>query len=308
MRDAFSSELIKIASENPKVLLLTGDHGYGLFDGLRKRCKSQYVNMGVAEQNMVGVAAGLSRSGFLPLVYGLSSFIPVRVLEQIKIDVCHDKLPVIFLGDGAGFVYSHLGTSHQSTEDISVTRAIPNLVILSPADRYEMISCMQLAYKIGEPVYLRIGKSDRGDVHQNQPNFNIGDLLKLKNGKSGLHLIATGSMVKTAMEISKEYKNISLSSAPCLKPINKDQVISICKENKVIVTLEEHSIYGGLGSIISEIAAEVSIAKVLRIGVKDSFSEFCGTYEYLLKEHGLDLKTVKSTISRYLNNNNMQVS
>ena len=114
-------------------------------------------------------------------------------------------------------------------------------------------------------------------------------------------------MVKTAMEISKEYKNISLSSAPCLKPINKDQVISICKENKVIVTLEEHSIYGGLGSIISEIAAEVSIAKVLRIGVKDSFSEFCGTYEYLLKEHGLDLKTVKSTISRYLNNN-MQVS
>ena len=139
MRDAFSSELIKIASENPKVLLLTGDHGYGLFDGLRKRCKSQYVNMGVAEQNMVGVAAGLSRSGFLPLVYGLSSFIPVRVLEQIKIDVCHDKLPVIFLGDGAGFVYSHLGTSHQSTEDISVTRAIPNLVILSPADRYDCL-------------------------------------------------------------------------------------------------------------------------------------------------------------------------
>ena len=307
MRDAFSSELIKIASENPKVLLLTGDHGYGLFDGLRKKCNSQYVNMGVAEQNMVGVAAGLARSGFLPLVYGLSSFIPIRVLEQIKIDVCHDKLQVIFLGDGAGFVYSHLGTSHQSTEDISVTRAIPNLVILSPADKYEMMSCMQLAYKIGQPVYLRIGKSDRGDVHQNQPNLNIGDLLKLKEGKPGLHFIATGSMVRTAMEISEEYKNISVSSAPCLKPINKEQIINICKENNLIVTLEEHSIYGGLGSIITEIAAEVSEAKVLRIGVKDSFSEFCGTYEYLLKEHGLDLETVKSTISNYLNNNNLQV-
>ena len=307
MRDAFSSELIKIASENPKVLLLTGDHGYGLFDGLKKKCNSQYVNMGVAEQNMVGVAAGLSRSGFLPLVYGLSSFIPIRVLEQIKIDVCHDKLQVIFLGDGAGFVYSHLGTSHQSTADISVTRAIPNLVILSPADKYEMMSCMQLAYKIGQPVYLRIGKSDRGDVHQNQPNLNIGDLLKLKEGKPGLHFIATGSMVRTAMEISEEYKNISVSSAPCLKPINKEQIINICKENNLIVTLEEHSIYGGLGSIITEIAAEVSEAKVLRIGVKDSFSEFCGTYEYLLKEHGLDLETVKSTISNYLNNNNLQV-
>ena len=170
-----------------------------------------------------------------------------------------------------------------------------------------MMSCMQLAYKIGQPVYLRIGKSDRGDVHQNQPNLNIGDLLKLKEGKPGLHFIATGSMVRTAMEISEEYKNISVSSAPCLKPINKEQIINICKENNLIVTLEEHSIYGGLGSIITEIAAEVSEAKVLRIGVKDSFSEFCGTYEYLLKEHGLDLETVKSTISNYLNNNNLQV-
>ena len=303
MRDAFSSELIKLASKDPKLLLLTGDHGYGLFDGLRKQHKAQYLNMGVAEQNMVGVAAGLSRSGFRPMVYGLSSFIPTRVLEQIKIDVCQDKLPVIFLGDGAGFVYSHLGTSHQATEDISVTRAIPNLTILSPADRFEMISCLNMAYKSELPVYLRIGKSDIGDVHKKEVNLGSGDLIKVISGKSYLHFVATGSMVKLATKLSEEFFNSSVSSAPCLKPINKDQILNICKANKIIITLEEHSVYGGLGSIISEIVSEIGSTKVLKIGVKDRFSEFCGTYEYLLKEHGLDFDSIKSTISSYLDEN-----
>ena len=145
MRDTFSDKLVEIASEDSTVMLLSGDHGYGLFNSLREAKPAQFINMGVAEQNMVGVAAGLSRVGFKPIVYGLSAFIPIRVLEQIKLDVCHDNLPVIFIGDGAGFVYSHLGTSHQSTEDIAATRAIPNLIILSPGDRFEL-ECFQLAY------------------------------------------------------------------------------------------------------------------------------------------------------------------
>src|SRR6266581_5688587 len=142
MREAFSNALVKSGRNNPKVLLLTGDHGYALFDDFRRHCPKQYINAGVAEQNMVGIAAGLARAGFKPVVYGLSAFIPVRVLEQIKLDVCHDDLPVIFIGDGAGLVYSQLGTSHQSTEDIACTRSIPGLTILSPADRFEMTACM----------------------------------------------------------------------------------------------------------------------------------------------------------------------
>src|ERR1700712_4849555 len=133
---------MRLAVQDPKVLLLTGDHGYALFDAFRKECPSQYINAGIAEQNMVGMAAGLARVGFRPFVDGLSAFVPIRVLEQIKLDVAHDDLPVIFLGDGAGFVYSHLGTSHQSTEDIACTRAIPGLEVLSPADRFEMAATM----------------------------------------------------------------------------------------------------------------------------------------------------------------------
>jgi transketolase len=157
MRTAFSDTLIRLAKADPNVLLLTGDHGYALFDDFRLECSAQYINAGIAEQNMVGMAAGLARAGFRPIVYGLSAFIPVRVVEQIKLDIAHDKLPVMLIGDGAGFVYSHLGTSHQSTEDIACTRAIPDLSVYSPADRFEVTACMELAYKSKSPVYLRMG-------------------------------------------------------------------------------------------------------------------------------------------------------
>jgi transketolase len=131
MRAAFSEALVRLAKADRNVLLLTGDHSYALFDDFRRECPAQYINDGIAEQNMVGMAAGLARVDFRPIVYGLSAFVPVRFVEQIKLDVAHDKLPVIFIGDGAGFVYSHLGTSHQSTEDIACTRSIPDLSPMS---------------------------------------------------------------------------------------------------------------------------------------------------------------------------------
>src|SRR5882757_4836415 len=119
MRAAFSKSLVEAGLRDPRVLLLTGDHGYALFDEFRRVCPRQYINAGVAEQNMVGVAAGLAKAGLRPVVYGLSAFVPVRVLEQIKLDVCYEQLPVVFIGDGAGVVYSTLGASHQCTEDIA---------------------------------------------------------------------------------------------------------------------------------------------------------------------------------------------
>src|SRR5436309_5779928 len=145
MRNAFSHALVEAARRDSRVLLLTGDHGYALFDEMRRSCPDQYINAGVAEQNMVGVAAGLAKGGFRPVVYGLSAFVPIRVLEQIKMDVCYEHLPVIFIGDGAGVVYSTLGTSHQSTEDIAALYAVPHLSILSPADSAEMTSCLTAA-------------------------------------------------------------------------------------------------------------------------------------------------------------------
>lgn len=302
MRDAFSEALVRLAVLDPKLLLLTGDHGYALFDAFRKRCPDQYVNAGIAEQNMVGMAAGLARLGFRPFVYGLSAFVPVRVLEQIKLDIAHDNLPVVLLGDGAGFVYSHLGTSHQSTEDIACARVIPKLSVLSPADRHEMTSCMHHAYELDGPVYLRMGKSDRGDVHaQALPPLQSGRLLQVRVGKPGLAaLIATGSMVRTALEIAGPELDVSVWSAPFIKPIDAEQVSAIASSSGGIVVLEEHSTYGGLGSVVSEIVSERALVRVLRIGVSDRFSEHCGTYAYLLREHGLDTDSVRACVQTFV--------
>lgn len=302
MRDEFSKALVHLAKADPNVLLLTGDHGYALFDEFRSVCPNQYINAGIAEQNMVGLAAGLARSGFRPIVYGLSAFVPIRVLEQIKLDVAHDHLPVIFIGDGAGFVYSHLGTSHQSTEDIACTRSIPNLQVYSPADAFEMTLCMQMAYKCHASVYLRIGKSDRGSVHAHELATPLGDLVCVKSGSpGGISFIATGSMTRSALQISQlSFPDASIWSAPFLKPINSSQISTICSNSCAVVTFEEHSIFGGLGSIVAEIASEQYPVHILRVGVRDRYSEHCGTYDYLLKEHGLDSYSIETQLRTFL--------
>jgi transketolase len=301
MRAAFSSTLARLALADSKVLLLTGDHGYALFDEFRKACPDQYINAGIAEQNMVGMAAGLARVGYRPFVYGLAAFVPIRVVEQIKLDIAHDNLPVVLLGDGAGFVYSYLGTSHQSTEDIACTRAIPGLEVLSPADRHEMAACMDYAYVSQRPVYLRMGKSDLGDVH-GEPiaKLNIGQLLKIRHAPpEGPGIIATGSMVQTALKIANEF-NLNLWSAPSLKPLSGVDISAAARDSKGLITMEEHSIFGGLGAAITETITERSPTRVLRIGVSDRFSLHCGSYDYLLKEHGLDLDSVRRKIRDFI--------
>ena len=298
MRNAFSNALVNAAKSDQKVVLLTGDHGYSLFDEFRKVCPDQYINAGVAEQNMVGVAAGLAKSGFKPFVYGLSAFVPIRVLEQIKLDICYEQLPVVLIGDGAGVVYSSLGSSHQSTEDIAALRAIPHIAILSPADSYEMTQCMNLALQSNQPVYLRIGKADLEPIRDCDSliDFQLGELCQVKQGNSKICLIATGSMVKTAMSVSEKFDNLEVWSAPCIKPINIEQVISIAQRHELIVVLEEHSVYGGLGSAIAEITSEYSPTRVSRIGIQDRFSKFCGSYQYLMEEHKLNLDYALSQI------------
>ena len=300
MRTAFSDALIAAAVRDPKVLLLTGDHGYALFDGFRKTCPHQYINCGIAEQNMVGVAAGLAKAGFKPVVYGLAAFVPIRVLEQIKIDVCYENLPVILIGDGAGVVYSHLGSSHQCTEDIACARVIPDLTVLSPADRFEMTATMSLAFNLASPVYLRMGKSDRGDVHKGPVVIEQGKLLQLTATSGNTAIIATGSMVVTALQLVDAGMDAEVWSAPSLKPLDSSALARIAARVDRIITLEEHSVIGGLGACVAEQVSTARPVPVHRIGIDDRFSARCGTYDYLLEEHGLTLAAVQQKIAQAL--------
>jgi transketolase len=300
MRNAFATALVRAAQADPQVVLLTGDHGYALFDEFRRVCPGQYLNAGVAEQNMVGVAAGLAKGGLRPVVYGLSAFIPVRVLEQIKLDVCYEGLPVLFIGDGAGVVYSTLGTSHQSTEDVAALRASPHLSILSPADAAEMTACMRLAFAANGPVYLRMGKADLGAVHPSTVTLEWGGLCCVKPGKGPLAWIATGSMVRTARAVAEQWPGSAVWSAPSIKPLDAGQVGALARSHRALIVLEEHSVHGGLGSALAEITAAQSPTWVCRVGIQDRFSKFCGSYTYLMKEHHLDIEGVTWQVKKFL--------
>jgi transketolase len=300
VRNAFSDALVEAALADSRVLLLTGDHGYALFDAFRKQCPMQYINCGVAEQNMVGVAAGLAKGGFRPVVYGLAAFVPVRVLEQIKIDVCYEGLPVLFIGDGAGFVYSYLGSSHQSTEDIACARSLPGMTVLSPSDRYELTAAFNLALEQGSPVYLRLGKADRGDVHPGPVSLSGGQLLKVRDGVEKGALLATGSMVRTALDVAADGLDVEVWSVPTIKPFDRIALEAICRRVDWLAVLEEHSVLGGLGACVAEAATATCPIPICRVGVEDRFSEFCGSYEYLLREHGLDTRSVNQRIGDFL--------
>lgn len=300
MRAAFSAALTRLGQSDPNVLLLTGDHGYALFDEFRKACPAQFINAGIAEQNMVGMAAGLARVGFRPFVYGLAAFVPIRVIEQIKMDIAHDDLPVVLLGDGAGFVYSHLGPSHQSAEDIACARSVPGLSVMSPGDRFELTACMDLAYSLARPVYMRMGKADRGDVHS-APMSGLaeGEPIEICAGSPDLPaLIATGAMLSTAVQVA-ENEGMAVWSVPSIKPLSSEAIGSIARKSAGIVVLEEHSVHGGLGAAVTEIVSEIAPCKVLRVGIRDRFSQYCGSYDYLLREHGLDLASVKERVHAF---------
>ncbi|MGK5027406.1 transketolase family protein [Janthinobacterium sp. RB2R34] len=305
MREAFSKAIVDAAQADPKIVLLTGDHGYALFDDFRKVLPDQFINAGIAEQNMVGVAAGLAKAGFKPIVYGLAAFVPVRVLEQIKIDICYENLPVILIGDGAGLVYSHLGTSHQSTEDIACTRAIPGLSVLSPGDRFEMEATMKLAFKLHSPVYIRMGKSDRGDIHTNIFDLTAGQILKVREGSGETAILATGSMVKTAIDLVDQGLDAEVWSMPSIKPLNSKQLNEIAERVAFIVTIEEHSIIGGLGACIAENISRDNPLPICRIGVEDRFSDTCGTWDYLLKEHRIDTISIAEKIRKFIHGNDI---
>jgi len=300
MRNVFSQSLVAAAQADPNLILLTGDHGYTLFEELRSRHPDQYLNCGVAEQNMVGVAAGLARGGFRPIVYGLASFVPVRVLEQIKLDVCYEGLAVTFVGDGAGVVYSTLGASHQSAEDIAVISPMPGMTVLSPADAHEMRASMDRALGAKGPVYLRIGKADLGAVHSGPVSVDAGKLLPLRPG-NGIAWIATGSMVRTALAVSARWAGSSVWSAPVIKPLDGNGIRALSASHHTIITLEEHSVHGGLGAAVaSEVAEGPASIPVFRIGIRDRFSDKCGSYAYLMSEHGLDEASVVATVEGFL--------
>lgn len=304
MRTAFVNELVKQAGKNKNIMLLTGDLGYTVFEEFIKKFPNQFLNAGVAESNMVGVATGLALSGKIVFCYSIASFASLKTFEQIRDDVCVHNVSVIIIGSGSGLSYSDAGPTHHNIEDIALMRTLPNIQIFAPADALEVSWCVEQAIKNKKPTYIRLGKRGEPLIYKKTPKLKYGKGKVLRKGKD-YAVISTGNLVYNSLEaseiLSKKGINGTVVSLHTLKPVDKNLISSLCRKYKFIITVEEHSIYAGLGGIVSEISAEKGYGnKIKIIGIKDNFTFVSGSHEYLRKKYGLTPVRIAGTIKKFV--------
>jgi transketolase len=312
MRNAFIKAVYEQVGKDDRVYLLNADIGVFVFDDFKRDFPKRFINLGVAEANMIGVAAGLALSGKVPFVYTIAPFVTMRCLEQIRVDVCLQNLNVKIVGVGAGLAYGALGPTHHAIEDIAIMRALPNITVISPGDPWEAYEATKAAVRHEGPVYIRLAKSGEPSLVEHRHNgFQIGKGVTLREGKDAT-LIATGCMVKNALcvaqKLSCEGINLRVINMHTIKPIDHDIILESARDTGAIFTMEEHSVIGGLGGAVAEVLAEESTEKVqfLRIGFKDTFCEVVGSREYLLAKHGLDVPSVSKMVANSLRGSPVQ--
>jgi transketolase len=293
MRNAFADELTRLGDADPRVVMMSGDIGNKLFDKFRAKHQKRFFNCGVAEQNMMGMAAGLGMSGYRPIVYTITPFVTTRCLEQIRTDVAYHEAPVTIVAVGAGLSYAGLGPTHHACEDIAFLRAIPNLKVICPCDAAETRAAMRAALAQDRPVYIRLGKKGEPKVHADVPeNFAIGRALTLREGVD-VCLLATGTILPEAQHAADDLAAAGVSaevvSFHTVKPLDTQKLADVFGKFKLVVTLEEHSLIGGFGSAVGEwlIDAGVGGAPLMRFGTPDAFFKLAGEQEFARHKLGL---------------------
>lgn len=292
MRNAFAHEITKLAREDERIVLLSGDIGNRLFDEFKLKCPGRFHNCGVAEANMIGVAAGLAMNGLRPVCYTIAPFITYRCMEQIRVDVCYHHVPVTIVGTGGGLAYASLGSTHHSCEDIGMLRVLPGLVVMAPADAHEVRGCLRSVLQQSQPAYLRIGKKGEPLVHASTPAIKIGKALVL-TPPGRVTLLSTGNMLPaaqaTAALLSAQGVTCGVASLPTVKPLDTAFLHQAFVTSEIVATLEEHSILGGLGGSVAEWLSEqtASCGRLLRFGTADEFYHETGEQEHAHEHFGL---------------------
>jgi transketolase len=307
MRKTFVDTLTELARVDHKVMCVIGDTGFSVFEEFEKEFKERFVNVGIAEQNFVSFGAGLAAMGMKPFLYNVVSFMTLRGMEQIVLDICYQDNPVVMVGVGGGHAYGAAGPTHHSYFDIGMMSMLPNMTVICPADPVEMREAIIQTYRLGKPAYIRIGRSVDPVIHQHPTDFQIGKAIKIQEGTDGV-LFATGTMVKdgiSACNILKEYGiRLGLYSMHTIKPLDEETVLSCAKQKMPIFTLEEHSKKGGLGSMIGELLSEKGcyVDMFYKFGFPDMFAPVTGTREFLNKLYKIDPESVADKIKDLLKN------
>lgn len=311
MRNAFIQRLLELAESDPRIMLLTGDLGFGVFEKFAQRYPKQFLNVGVAEQNLTGLATGLALEGRIPFTYSLANFPTLRCLEQIRNDACYHNANVKIVCMGGGFSYGALGISHHATEDLSILRALPDITIVAPGDDWEASEATSSLANTQGTCYLRLDKTSAGMTNQHQEVFTLGKARKLRDG-SDITLISIGGILNETLKAAKllaekriESRVISLHT---LKPLDTEVIFDAAKNTGGIVTIEENTIQGGLGGAVAEVCLENGIIPQIfcRIGLPDCFSSLVGSQDYLRSQYKMSAEHIYNKVLMSLNSTDKQ--
>jgi len=313
MRNAFIQALEELGETHPELIIVLGDLGFGVMDRFFKRYPKQIINAGVSEQNMTGIAAGLAMTGKKVFTYSICNFTTLRPLEFLRNDVAYHKLNVTAVSVGGGFAYGSLGISHHATEDLAILRAIPDMTVLAPGDTREAYELTKLIVKkdIG-PVYLRIGRAGEATLHNESTikKIRIGKILSLiKSEEKKIALLSTGGMLEVAVDLHKKLKNdgytSSVFSVHTIKPMDSEKVLEIFHTYDFIISLEEHSIIGGLSSALLEClpgTKGIDLSKFIPFALPSVFTSIVGDQKYLRKYYGISSEAIFKKLIKILNN------
>lgn len=301
MRQAFINTIVELAEQDSNIYLLTADMGFGLVEQFATQFPKQYINVGVAEQNMIGVATGLALEGKKVFCYSIGNFPTMRCLEQIRNDVCYHNLPVCIVSGGAGLWYGALGMTHWALEDIAVMRCLPNMAVVSPCDAVETGKAVDAIYQRGRPCYLRMTRSV--DFVHLTDGFVFGKAEQLAMG-GNVTIVATGGMVGLAVQASLKllphHIATNVLNIHTIKPLDWQTIVDAIDGVKLVITIEEHSKIGGLGSAVAEVLAGLRhYPPLVRMGTEDCYLDKAMSYEELLVANHL---TAEDIVKKVLDN------
>lgn len=305
MRDTFVKTLINLAKENKNIELITGDLGFGVLKPFWEQCPDQFTNAGIAEQNMTAVAAGMALEGKTVFTYSIGNFPTLRCLEQIRNDCAYHNANVKIVCIGGGFVYGSLGMSHQATEDLAVLRALPDIIVMAPADLVEAEECTKVLAKYQGTAYLRLGRGGEKRIHEKIEGFEIGKAVKVHDGER-IAIVSTGAIFEEVedayLKLMEMGYNPAVYTFPTVKPIDRMVIEELSRDFELIVTCEEHNIIGGFGSAVAEVMAEIRNCKatLLRIGLNDEYSVKVGNQKYLRRQYEMDSQSIVEKIENEL--------
>lgn len=304
MRDTFVRTLLALAKEDPNIELMTGDLGFGVLKPFWERLPDQFVNAGIAEQNMTAAAAGMALAGKTVFTYSIGNFPTLRCLEQIRNDCAYHNANVKIVCIGGGFVYGALGMSHQATEDIAVMRALPGVAVLCPGDPAEAEAATKAIAAWPGTCYLRLGRGGEMRIHDRIEDFQIGKAIQLHDGQR-VAIFSTGAIVEEvagAETILAEHGiHPAVYTFPTVKPIDRDVIARCAADFDLVVTVEEHNLAGGFGSAVAEVMAELPAhGRLLRVGIHDTYCALVGDQKYLRSQFRLDAAGIAAQILEVL--------